>query len=172
MSRGINLLRAALGILLFTALPLSAAGQKDNPKNTREYFMAGHEAMNKGDELGVVDFFTKAAELATKDTDKAIALNNIGYFYLTHGAFDKAKEYLEKASSYDKTNKKPVYRAKIWNNLGQVYEYEKDQVKALACYIKACMAEPTYEKPQLNKARLERIIKEHPVASKTVEAKK
>lgn len=148
-----------------------------NTKTAREYFVAGHEALDREDEQGVLDNFTRAGELATKDTDKAIALNNIGLFYLLHNDLDKAKEYLEKAAAYDETNKKPIYRARIWNNLGQTYEYSEDFARALDCYEKAYQADPTFVKSDANRKRLEQWLAKKalptPVTetAKTVESK-
>ncbi len=153
---------------LYGQVTTTATEAPKPPQTTRDFFIAGHEAMDRGDELGLVEYFNKASQLATKDTDKAIALNNIGYFYLTRRNLDKAKEYLEKAASFDKTNKKPRYRSIIWNNLGQACEYQKDFAKAMSCYKKGCQADPTYEKPQLNREHLEAEMQTMAIPSKTV----
>lgn len=126
-------------------------------------FKKGHEATDNNE---AIKWYKKALELCKENevVPKAWAYNNIGFVYIKMGKWDEALENLEK--SVKECNKIDV----AWNNLGIIYENmaflnkDKEKMKELLesskdAYVKAIELKPDKEKYQINKTRVEDLLK-------------
>ena len=133
----------------------------------------GHEATDNNE---AIKWYKKALELCKENevVPKAWVYNNIGFVYIKMNKWDEALENLEKSvKEYDKIDV-------AWNNIGIIYENmaflkkEKGKIKdkekdgekikellqkAKDAYAKAVELKPDKEKYQINKTRVEDLLK-------------
>ena len=101
------------------------------------YFYLGRYFYNQGNTVKAKSWFARSLTLARRtDNKKALALNYnvLGLIEMDKGNYTKSLQFLLK--SYDIADKSKLEKNKCnaLNNLGTLYELQKDTLKALKCY--------------------------------------
>jgi tetratricopeptide (TPR) repeat protein len=99
--------------------------ESDNLKSDNAHITRGKESYARGYLPDAMTEFNEAAESASNDRDKAIALTYMGMISDDKGDYDKAVEYFNRAMTFDKKN------PDIYKNLSITYRHKKDFDKAI-----------------------------------------
>ena len=114
-----------------------AQKQKNNFQLSNCFFYLGRYYYNQGNPSKAKSWITRSLYIARKiNNNKALALNNnlLGLIEMDKGSYTNSLQFLLISLDIADKNNLSKNKCNALNNLGTLYEMQKDTIKALKCY--------------------------------------